>query len=77
MHTKFRVNQTYNDWIMLRTKFKYKKYQRAITQKIRGADKLFLCTALLIIDINMHTKFRVNPTYNDWFMHPTKIEYNN
>jgi hypothetical protein len=40
-------------------------HNNAITQKLRSADKGFLCTALRVIERSMHTMSGVNPTYTD------------
>ena len=50
---------------MLRTKFKYEKRQRAITQKLSKQELWFLCTALPLGEIYPPMKFH-NPSYNSF-----------
>jgi hypothetical protein len=45
---KFPVHSFYSLGVMAQTKIKYENEQRAITQKVRSAEYMFLCTALLL-----------------------------
>ena len=59
---------------MLRTKFKYEKQQRAITQKLSKQKLWFLCTALLLDEIYPPMKFHNPSYYNFGDIHRTKYE---
>jgi hypothetical protein len=50
---------------MARTKMKFEKQQRAITQKLRNAEQQFLCTALLSNKI-MSFKSKAFIIYEKW-----------
>ena len=60
---------------MLRTKFKYEKQQRAITQKLSKQKLWFLCTALPLDEIYPPMKFHNTSLYNFGDIHPTKFKY--
>jgi hypothetical protein len=62
---------------MARTKLKYENKQRAITQKIRNAGYLFLCTALPFNETYHPIKFQVHGFYTLGEMARTKIKYEN
>ena len=62
-------------WAMLWTKFKYEKYQRAITLKSYKIDLWFLCTALLFIKLHLPMKFHIDTSYRFWAMLWTKFKY--
>ena len=62
---------------MLRTKFKYEKKQRAITQKLSKRELWFLCTALPLDEIYPPTKFYNHGQYNFGDMLRTKFKYEN
>ena len=69
---KFHDNTFYTFGVMVRTKFKYKIEQRAITQKLSHAELQFLCTALLLDDIYPPMKFHDNISYTLGVMLRTK-----
>ena len=54
---KFHNHTNYDFGDMLRTKFKYKNKQRAITQKLSKQEVWFMCTALPLDEIYPPTKF--------------------
>ena len=58
---KFHNPSYYSFGDMLRTKFKYEKQQRAITQKLSKQELWFLCTALPLGEIYPPKKFH-NPS---------------
>jgi hypothetical protein len=62
---------------MARTKIKYENEQRAITQKIRNAEYLFLCTALLLNELYHPMKFQVHSFHTLEEMARTKIKFEN
>jgi predicted nucleic acid-binding protein len=72
---KFQLNNSYTLWDMPRTKSKYEKFQRAITQKWIKQELWFLCTALLLIEIYLLMKFQLNNSYTLWDMPRTKSKY--
>jgi hypothetical protein len=74
---KFQVHSFYTFGEMARTEIKYENLQRAITQKIRNAEYLLLCTALLLNEIYHPMKFQVNSFYTLVDMAGTKIKYEN
>ena len=60
---------------MLRTKFKYEKQQRAITQKLSKQKLWFLCTALPLDEIYPPMKFHNRSWYNFGDIHRTIFKY--
>ena len=60
---------------MLRTKFKYEKRQRAITQKLSKQELWFLCTALTLGEIYPSMKFHNPSQYSFGDMLQTKFKY--
>ena len=60
---------------MHQKKFKYKKKQRAITQKSRKHELRFICTVLPFGKIYPPTKFHNHSKYNFRDMHRTKLKY--
>ena len=60
---------------MLRTKFKYKNKQRAITQNLGKQELRFMCTALPLDEIYPPTKFHNHSLYSLGDMHRTKFKY--
>jgi len=69
---KFHVNALTTLKVMLRTKFKNKNKQRAITPKVRCLELWFLCTALLINETYLPTKFHVDALHSFKVMLRTK-----
>ena len=62
---------------MLRTKFKYKNKQRAITQKLSKRELQFLYTALPLDEIYPPTKFHNHSYDNFGDMLRIKFKYEN
>ena len=62
---------------MLRTKFKYENNQRAIIKKLSKQELRFMCTALLLDEIYLPTKFHNHSKYSFGDMHRTKVKYEN
>ena len=60
---------------MHRTKFKYGKKQRAITQRLSKQELQFICTALPLDEIYPPTKFHNHSKYSFGDMHRTKVKY--
>ena len=60
---------------MHRTKFKYGKKQRAITQRLSKQELQFICTALPLDEIYPPTKFHYHSKYSFGDMHRTKVKY--
>ena len=77
IHTKFEMNQCSSIQVMLQTKFERKNQQRAITQIIIMLELWTLCTALLHIASNIHTKFEMNWCSSIQVMLRTKFERKN
>ena len=70
---KFQVDISYSVRVMLRTKVKSEKLQRAITQKLSKQELWFFCTALLLNEIYLPMKFQIDISYSLRVMLRTKI----
>ena len=73
--TKFHNHSLYSLGDMHRTKFKYGKKQRAITQRLSKQELQFICTALPLDEIYPPTKFNNHSKYSFRDMHRTKVKY--
>ena len=60
---------------MHQTKFKYKKKQRAITQRLSKQELQFMCTALPLDEIYPPTKFHNHNNYSFGDMNWTKLKF--
>ena len=72
---KFHDNISYTSGVMLRTTFKHKIEERAITQKLSHVELQFLCNALFLDDIYLPMKFHDNISYTLGVMLQTKFKY--
>jgi hypothetical protein len=77
IHTKFEMNRCSSIQVMLGTKFERKNQQRAINQNIIMLELWTLCTALLHIASNIHTKFEMNRCSSIQVMLRTKFKRKN
>ena len=73
--TKFHNHSLFSLRDMHRKKSKYKKKQRAITQKLSKQELLFMCTALPLDEIYPPTKFHNHSNYSFRDMHRTKVKF--
>ena len=73
--TKFHNHSFYSLGDMHQTKFKYKKKQRAITQRLSKQELQFMCTALPLHEIYQATKFHNHSNYNFGDMHRKKVKF--
>jgi len=61
---KFHVETLHSFKVMLRTKFKNENEQRAITPNLWSFELWFLCSALLLNEINLPMKFHVDALHS-------------
>ena len=73
--TKFHNHSLYSLGDMHRTKFKYEKKQKVITQRLSKQVLWFMCTALPLDEIYPSTKFYNHSKYSFGDMHRTKLKY--
>ena len=73
--TKFHNHSLLSLRDMHRKKFKYKKNQRAITQKLSKQELQFICIVLPLDKIYPPTKFLNHSKYSFQDMHRTKLKY--
>ena len=73
--TKFHNHSLFSLRDMHQKKFKYKKNQRAITQKLSKQELWFICTVLPLDNIYPPTKFHNHSKYSFRDMHRTKLKY--
>ena len=73
--TKFHNHRFNSLGDMHQTKFKYEKNQRAITQKLSKQELRFMCIALPLDEIYLHTKFHNHSNYSFGDMHQTKVKF--
>ena len=73
--TKFHKHSFYSLGDMHQTKFKYKKTQRAITQRLSKQELRFMCTAIPLDEIFPPTKFYNHSNYSFGDMHRTKVKF--
>ena len=71
--TKFHNHSLFSLRDMHRKKSKYKKNQRAITQKLSKQELQFICTVLPLDKIYPPTKFHNHSKYSFRDMHQTKL----
>ena len=60
---------------MHQTKFKYKKKQRPITQRLNKQELRLMCTALPLDEIYLPTKFHNHSNYSFGDMHRKKVKF--
>ena len=75
--TKFHNHSLFSLRDMHRKKYKYKKKQRAITQKLSKQELQFMCTVLPLDKIYPPTKFHNHSKYSFGDMLRTKFKYEN
>jgi len=69
---KFQVSSLNTFWVMLLVKFKNENEQRAITPKVLSFELFILCAALLLNEIYLPMKFRVDAMHSFKVMLRTK-----
>jgi len=74
---KFHVNALNSFTVMFRTKFKNENKQKAITPKVWNFELWFLCTALLLNEIDLAMKFQVSSLNTYWVILRTKLKNEN
>jgi len=70
---KFQASSLITFSVIIRTKFKNENKQRAITPKVWSFKLWFLCTALLLNEINLPKKFHVDALHSSNVMLRTKM----